>query len=102
MALWRDGGFAENTWLSLNDEAAVPDEGAILVSLARWRRDKSELAARAAKVGVEIAAGKDALEHLGDVADRPLVALRFDKFADGRAFERHTQSARLEDQRARL
>jgi len=24
------------------------------------------------------------------------------RFADGRAFERHTQSARLEDQRARL
>ncbi len=102
MALWRDGGFAENTWLSLNDEAAVPVGGDILVSLTRWRRDRSELAARVAKVGVEIAAGTDALEHLGDVADRPLVALRFDKFVDGRAFsyaillrERHGFSGEL-------
>jgi uncharacterized protein (DUF934 family) len=85
MALWRDGGFAENLWTQVADDAALPD-GAAIVSLARWRREREALASRAEPIGVEIAAGKDALEHLQDAADRPLVALRFDKFGDGRAF----------------
>jgi phosphoadenosine phosphosulfate reductase len=86
MALWRDGAFAEESWTRVADEAAIPEDGAVLVSFARWRRERQELVARAGAVGVEIVAGKDALEHLGEISDRPLVALRFDKFADGRAF----------------
>jgi len=85
MALWREGGFAENLWTLVADDAALP-EGAVLVSLARWRREREHLSARTAPVGVEVSAGKDALEHLVEAADRPLVALRFDKFGDGRAF----------------
>ena len=86
MALWRNGAFAENAWTTLADDAPAPASGAILVSLPRWRREKEALGERRGAVGVEIVAGKDALEHLPDAADRPLVALRFDKFADGRAF----------------
>ena len=86
MALWRDGGFAENKWANLSDEAPAPSSGSILVSLTRWRRDKATLVAREGAVGVEISAGKDAIEQLAEVADRPLVALRFDKFGDGRAY----------------
>ena len=37
-------------------------------------------------VGVAIAAGDDAVGELAEAAKRPLVALKFDKFADGRAF----------------
>jgi phosphoadenosine phosphosulfate reductase len=86
MALWRDGGFADDGWTSLADDASTPISGAILVSLARWRRDREALVARRDPVGVEITAGKAALESLADIATRPLVALRFDKFGDGRAF----------------
>ena len=86
MALWRDGAFAENSWTTLVDDAPAPPSGAILVSLSRWRQEREALGDRTDSVGVEIVAGKDALEHLPEVADRPLVALRFDKFADGRAF----------------
>ena len=85
MALWREGGFAANLWTQVADDSAMPD-GAAIVSLARWRREREALSARQAPVGVEIAAGKEALEHLPDAADRPLIALRFDKFGDGRAF----------------
>ena len=86
MALWREGGFAENVWTAVADDAAPPQSGAAIVSLARWLKERDVLAKRNAPLGVEVAAGKDALEHLGEVADRPLVALKFDKFADGRAF----------------
>jgi len=86
MALWRDGGFAEDMWTTLDDSAAIPDRGAIVVSFARWSANKAALAARADPVGVAIAAGADAVEQLVEAAKRPLVALKFDKFADGRAF----------------
>jgi uncharacterized protein (DUF934 family) len=86
MALWRDGGFAEDVWTTLDDAATIPDRGAIVVSFARWRADQAALEKRADPVGVAIAAGKDAVAELADAAKRPLVALKFDKFADGRAF----------------
>ena len=86
MALWREGGFAEDTWTSLDDAAPIPAAGAIIVSFARWSAERETLTARADPVGVMIVAGKDALAQLSEVAKRPLVALSFAKFADGRAF----------------
>ncbi len=86
MALWRDGGFADDQWTTLDDSAPTPERGAIVVTFARWRAEKAALEARADPVGVAIAAGKDAVAELGEAAERPLVALKFDKFADCRAF----------------
>ncbi len=86
MALWRRGGFAENDWTFLADDAPAPAEGAIVVSLKRWLAEREALAARRAPVGVAVEAGADAQAHLADLAGRPLVALAFAKFADGRAF----------------
>ncbi len=86
MPLWREGGFADDPWTTLEDAAPTPERGAIVVAFARWRADKAALQARADPVGVAIAAGADAVEQLAEAAKRPLVALKFDKFADGRAF----------------
>jgi phosphoadenosine phosphosulfate reductase len=86
MALWRRGGFAENDWISVADDAPAPEGGAIVVSLKRWLADREALLARMAPVGVAVNAGADAQAHLADLADRPLVALSFARFADGRSF----------------
>ena len=86
MPLWRREGFAENGWVVLDDEAPAPAEGAIVVSLKRWLAERDPLLARAAPVGVALEAGADAQAHLADLAERPLIALAFAKFADGRAF----------------
>ena len=83
MALWRDGAFADDEWTRVADDAPLI-EGKAIVSLARWRREADQLRAR--EVGVEIAAGGQAQAALAEVADRPLVALNFEKFGDGRAF----------------
>ena len=56
------------------------------MSLKRWLAEREALAARKGPVGVAVAAGSDAQAHLADLADRPLIALAFAKFADGRAF----------------
>jgi len=86
MAVWRDGGFAEDIWTTLDDAMPISERGAIIVSFARWQADKATLEKRADPIGVAIVAGKDAVGALAEAAKRPLVALKFDKFADGRAF----------------
>ena len=86
MALWRRGGFAEDTWIILADDAPAPIEGKIVVSLKRWLAERGVLSVRKAPVGVAVEAGADAQAHLADLAGRPLVALAFAKFADGRSF----------------
>ena len=86
MALWRRSGFAVDIWTVLADDAPAPGDGAIVVSLKRWLAEREALASRKSPVGVAVEAGADAQAHLADLADRPLVALAFAKFADGRSF----------------
>jgi uncharacterized protein (DUF934 family) len=86
MALWRKGGFVEDIWTPIADGEAAPASGAIIVSAERWLAERETLSARADPVGVLIAAGKQAIDELSEAASRPLVALRFEKFGDGRAF----------------
>jgi len=86
MALWRKDGFAENLWAMLADADPLPASGAVIVSAERWAKEREDLAGRADPVGISIAASKDAGATLAEAAKRPLVALSFAKFADGRAF----------------
>jgi uncharacterized protein (DUF934 family) len=86
MALWRRDGFVDDTWTKIAEGDALPPAGAIIVSAGRWRAERETLQGRVDPVGVAITPGKEAHEHLRDAAGRPLVALDFPKFADGRAF----------------
>jgi uncharacterized protein (DUF934 family) len=86
MPLWRREGFAENEWSVLADEAPAPADDPIVVSLKRWLAECEALSLREAPVGVALEAGADAQAHLAELANRPLVALAFAKFADGRSF----------------
>jgi phosphoadenosine phosphosulfate reductase len=86
MPLWRREGFADDKWAFLADDASAPDGDPIVVTLRRWLAQSETLASRNAPVGVAVEAGADAQAHLADLAGRPLIALEFAKFADGRAF----------------
>ncbi|MGA9851035.1 MAG: DUF934 domain-containing protein [Roseiarcus sp.] len=86
MVLWRREGFAEDGWAFLADDASAREGDAIVVSLKRWLDERETLKSRNAPVGVAVEAGADAQAHLPELAGRPLIALAFAKFADGRAF----------------
>jgi uncharacterized protein (DUF934 family) len=86
MALWRREGFVENIWTRVADGDVLPSTGAIIVGVARWRAERDVLAKRVDPVGVAIEPGKQATDELREALDRPLIALDFPKFADGRAF----------------
>jgi uncharacterized protein (DUF934 family) len=85
MKLIKSGAFAQDAFTPVADDAALPD-GAVLVSLARFQKDREALLARNIPFGVKLQAGENP-EALGDDVNRlSLVALEFPKFRDGRAF----------------
>lgn len=95
MALLESGAggpaIVSDPYLRLADDQPVPAEGAILVSLPRFEKERDRLLARKAPLGVWLASNESPgalAAHLDRLA---LVALDFPVFSDGRAFS----SARL-------
>ena len=85
MKLIKSGQFAADPYAPICDDAVLPD-GAVLVSLARFKKDRESLLARNTPIGVQLRAEENP-ESLGDDLQRlSLVALEFPKFRDGRAF----------------
>lgn len=83
--LIKSGAFTTDTYVQVGDDAALP-EGPVLVSLARFEKEREALLARNTPVGVLLQSDQSP-EKLGDDVMRlSLVALDFPKFRDGRAF----------------
>jgi uncharacterized protein (DUF934 family) len=83
--LIKSGAYAQDVYASLADDAALPD-GPVLVSLARFQKERDALLARNTPVGIRLQASENP-ELLGpDVNHFALIALEFPKFRDGRAF----------------
>ena len=83
--LIKSGAYAADAFASVADDAALPD-GAVLVSLARFQKERETLLARNAPIGVKLQASENP-EILGDNVNHfSLIALEFPKFRDGRAF----------------
>ena len=79
------GAYAQDNYAPVADDAALP-EGAVIVSLARFQKDREALLARNTPVGVKLQSSENP-ELLGaDVNRFALIALEFPKFRDGRAF----------------
>jgi len=92
-----DGAFvpAEDIFVTVGEEdgtpAAIPGNGPVVLSLARFKEEGDALLNAGREVGVRVASN-EAVEDLAyDLPRLSLVALEFPKFRDGRAFT----SARL-------
>ncbi len=83
--LFKSGTFSADTFNAVADDAALPD-GPVIVSLARFEKDRESLLARNTILGVRLKSDENP-KRLGDDVNRlSLVALEFPKFRDGRAF----------------
>lgn len=86
MALLRHGAFVEDPWTFPAADAPLPEGEPIAVALDRFLAEREALLSRGTPIGVVLAPG----EGTGGIApslDRlALVALRFDRFADGRPY----------------
>ncbi|KAB7622648.1 DUF934 domain-containing protein [Alkalilimnicola sp. S0819] len=80
----KDRQIVADRWLHLDDDALVPDTGELIVSWARWQREGETLRARRQGVGVRIDGDVPVAEVAEQLLDRPLIALDFPVFKDGR------------------
>lgn len=83
--LIKSGAYAQDNFVPVADDATLPD-GAVLVSLARFQKDRDALLARNTPIGVKLASDQNPQVLADDLSRLSLVALEFPKFRDGRAF----------------
>lgn len=86
MPLLRNGCVVEDIWQPVDDDAPLPDQGPIVVSLSRLQADREKLRLRHAPLGVRLKNTDDVALLSGDLAWLDLVVLDFPKFTDGRAY----------------
>ncbi len=77
--------IVEDRWQHLADDADLP-AGPVIVSLARWQRERKTLLERGDPVGVRLPNTANVADLAGDLPVLEVVALEFPKFADGRAY----------------
>jgi uncharacterized protein (DUF934 family) len=93
----RDGREIADPWHDVGDEAAmpgtdqpVPDQPVpdqpVIVSLARWQRDRLALERRNGPLGVRLSSDQDPALIAGDLGRFGVVVLVFPRFRDGRGF----------------
>ena len=86
MPLVKGGKISGDAFVQLTDDAAIPHDGAILISATRFLGDPETLSRRAGKTGVIWPNNRD-LDDLVPYLDRlAMVALVFPSFRDGRAY----------------
>lgn len=83
--------IVEDRFVRVEDEAALPESGGVLVSLTRFLAEKDSLLSREDGVGVLLEPDESPKEIEADLGRLSLVALDFPVFSDGRAYS----SARL-------
>jgi uncharacterized protein (DUF934 family) len=86
-AILRRREIVADDWTVVEDGRADPGiaGGKVIVTLARWRAEREALLAGHTAVGVLVPNTADIEAVYGEIADRPLIALQFPTFTDGRA-----------------
>ncbi|WP_428312227.1 DUF934 domain-containing protein [Hydrocarboniphaga sp.] len=85
-----DGRILEDTWTTLTDDAELPASGQVIVSWDRWNAERATLEPGTLKVGLSLPNTLDVVPVLAELLQRPLLALNFPSFADGRAYSQAT------------
>ncbi|HXQ52078.1 MAG TPA: DUF934 domain-containing protein [Stellaceae bacterium] len=86
MPLIKGGRFVADPWHALSDDEPIPEAPRLIVSYARWLKERDVLALLPAQLGLRLPNDVSAAK-LGDDLDRfALIALSFPRFTDGRAY----------------
>ncbi len=86
MALIRDGRLVEDQFVGVADDGEMPDQGPVIVSLARWQSESEQLLRRGTPVGVRLKSDEHPEVIAGELGQLAVVALEFPVFRDGRAY----------------
>ena len=86
MPLWKSGTFVEDPWQPVADDAPVPADAPVVLSLKRWRAERDTLAQRNAPIALQIDPDNDWHDVVSDLPRFPVIVVTIPKYADGRAF----------------
>lgn len=86
MPLWKSGAFVEDSWQVVADDQPVPADVAVVLTLKRWREERTALSQRNAPIGLQIDPGSSWDDIVTDLPRFPLIVVTIPKYADGRAF----------------
>jgi len=86
MPLVKGGKISGDAFVHLADDAAIPHDGAILISAARFLEDTEILSRRAGKTGVVWPNDRDVDDLVPHLDRLAVIALVFPTFRDGRAY----------------
>ncbi|WP_018700039.1 DUF934 domain-containing protein [Amorphus coralli] len=84
--VFRNGAFVEDPWVRIDDEAPIPDDGFVLVPLARWLAERDNLIARNHPLGIVVSVGEKIENVAGDLDRFQVVAVDFPAYTDGRGY----------------
>jgi uncharacterized protein (DUF934 family) len=93
MAILRHGALQPNDWLTVADDAALPEGKPAVVSLDRWLKERETLMGRNAPLGVRLKSDQSPLAIAEDLGRIGLIVLEFPKFTDGRGYS-HARALR--------
>ena len=82
----RNREIVEDDWTSLPDDAEIPTSGRVILSFKRWQETRDALKTGDVVVGLRIPNTADVIALWDQLKDRPLIAVDFPSFGDGRAF----------------
>ncbi len=91
MPLIKDGQIVEDNWITLDDEADLPIQGDVIVSLERLEKEADAIKARLGRTGVALENNVDENEVEAYLSHLDLIALTFPAFTDGRAYSQARQ-----------
>ena len=77
---------AENDWVHVAAEDAVPVSGNISVDFARWQADKVALLTRESQVAVRLSATDEPADLQDDLGKLPMIVLQLTNYVDGRCY----------------
>jgi uncharacterized protein (DUF934 family) len=86
MAILKHGALQPNDWLTVADDAALPEGKPAVVSLDRWLKDRDTLIGRNAPIGVRLKSDQSPMAIEEDLDRFGLIVLEFPKFTDGRGY----------------
>lgn len=85
-AVIRHDGAPAQGYAPIADDAEIPAQGAVSVSLARWQNDAARLAQRSQPYAVVLPNTVDVNGLDSALLDAPALILQFPGFGDGRAY----------------
>ncbi len=86
MPIIKNGQFVEDGWVTLEEGAAVPVEGDVIIPLEVALADVTALDGRTGKTALLISNDVDVEDHAELIAKADMVVLMLPAFTDGRAY----------------